>query len=63
MVNFETFDIHNVNEVCCLCQTSITNFLDCNNPAPLDDLEKGGYCCSKCNDTKVIPERLRVANQ
>ena len=60
-INFDTYN--DVEEFCCLCLKSITNISDLNNPAPLDDLEEGGYCCSKCNTEKVIPERLRVANQ
>lgn len=50
---------------CCLCGKEIENeihpitgkvFWDKgNNAEPLSD----GRCCNNCNETKVIPERLR----
>jgi len=43
---------------CCLCKKEIDeigHWKSGHNAEPL----KKGRCCSICNDTKVIPERLR----
>jgi hypothetical protein len=42
---------------CCLCGGPYGPFG--HNAAPLSD----GRCCGGCNDTKVIPARLRGAGQ
>lgn len=43
---------------CCLCKKEIEiigTWEEGNNAQPL----KNGRCCGKCNETKVIPERLK----
>lgn len=40
---------------CVLCNEKIRQGCD-HNPAPLSD---HGRCCSWCNSTRVIPERLK----
>jgi hypothetical protein len=44
---------------CCLCgeeiKPTITGWTEGNNAMPLKD----GRCCSYCNYTKVLPERIR----
>lgn len=42
---------------CCICGRRIDGHG--NNAAPVKD----GVCCDECNATKVIPERLRMANK
>jgi hypothetical protein len=46
-----------VNEICCLCNTKITDFRDSHNPHPLTK-NKEDRCCSKCNNSKVMHARL-----
>jgi len=44
---------------CCLCGNKIETVLgysEGNNAQPL----KNGRCCGRCNQTKVIPKRLRI---
>jgi hypothetical protein len=41
---------------CVLCGVSL-NPRDGNNPYPLAE---DGACCGKCNETKVIPARIRA---
>lgn len=43
-------------DVCILCGAEFTNFFDRNNPWPLSTV---GDCCGTCNQTKVVPERIR----
>ncbi len=47
---------------CCLCGKHSEGWGDKkqfgNNPQPLKD---DGECCDECNNTKVIPERLKQA--
>ena len=43
---------------CCLCEKEIEavgNWTEGNNAQPLKD----NRCCDFCNNTKVIPERIR----
>lgn len=47
-MNKETF-------FCCICGTRINGIG--NNPAPV---AMGGRCCDRCNETVVIPERLKA---
>ena len=55
---------------CCICDIEIDNGMDYHNPTPLgknDSDEKvlqhsGDVCCTYCNITKVIPERLKQVN-
>ena len=42
--------------VCCLCGKEFEGFG--NNPWPID-ISPESRCCDECNDTKVIPERIR----
>ena len=42
---------------CCICETEIDNGMDYHSPAPLG--KSGDVCCTYCNITKVIPERLK----
>lgn len=42
--------------ICVLCGKKFTEWP--NNPRPLSD---HGVCCRECNQTKVIPARLRLA--
>jgi hypothetical protein len=52
---------------CCICDIEIDNGMDYHNPSPLgknDSDEKvlqhsGDVCCTYCNITKVIPERIK----
>ena len=48
--------------VCCLCNEEITPEVSGwkygHNPAPLGETEDD-RCCQVCNNTKVIPARLR----
>ena len=41
---------------CCICGCNILEQYS-NNPWPL---RPSGRCCCLCNDTKVIPARLRI---
>lgn len=47
---------------CCLCggeiQVEPGGWAGGHNPAPLAN-EEGERCCSDCNRSKVVPERLR----
>ena len=45
---------------CCICETEIDNGMDYHNSAPLG--KSGDVCCTYCNITKVIPERLKPHN-
>jgi hypothetical protein len=49
--------------VCCLCEKQCTGYG--NNPAPLVVLAEGDdrRCCNKCNEERVIPERIRDATR
>lgn len=40
---------------CCLCKGVFTGWS--NNAEPL---VKNGQCCKKCDNEKVIPERIRI---
>lgn len=43
---------------CCLCSGEIEKRMDWekgNNALPIED----GRCCDVCNETKVLPERIR----
>lgn len=40
--------------VCCICGKKIEGWG--NNPWPIKD---SGECCSECNYTKVLPERIK----
>ena len=42
---------------CCVCEVEIDNGMDYHNPSPLG--KSGDVCCTYCNITKVIPERLK----
>jgi hypothetical protein len=42
---------------CCLCGGPYADFG--NNPWPVSELEDG-RCCVACNETHVIPARLRL---
>lgn len=46
--------------VCCLCKIAYYGYG--NNPAPLvkDTDENLNRCCDDCNNTKVIPERIKI---
>ncbi len=44
-----------MNKRCVLCGAKIDDRFG-HNPAPL---KNSGRCCSSCNDTKVIPARLK----
>jgi hypothetical protein len=44
----------NPEKDCCLCGESNIEYQ--NNPDPL----KGSICCNICNDTVVIPLRIRI---
>lgn len=44
--------------VCVLCGEEMRDVFDQHNPWPLSNLKRG-RCCTQCNNTKVIPERLR----
>jgi len=46
---------------CALCGVYCVGFG--NNPAPVDQVYKTDLCCDICNDSKVIPERLRRRKQ
>ena len=43
---------------CCLCNGVFTGWS--NNAEPL---VKNGCCCRKCDNEKVIPERIRIHNE
>lgn len=43
-----------MRKICVICGEAFTEFG--NNPAPI---KAKGECCDVCNDTKVIPARLR----
>ena len=43
--------------ICCLCDTETYGWS--NNAEPL---VKNGRCCKKCDNEKVIPERIRIHN-
>ena len=43
---------------CCLCKGVFTGWS--NNAEPLVE---NGQCCKKCDDEKVIPERIRINNE
>ena len=45
---------------CCICEIEIDNGMDYHSPAPLG--KSGDVCCTYCNITKVIPERLKPHN-
>ena len=42
---------------CSICDIEIDNGMDYHNPLPLG--KSGDVCCTYCNITKVIPERLK----
>lgn len=47
---------------CCLCKEEIDvqgNWTEGHNAQPLKD----GRCCTNCNATKVIPERIKRFSQ
>lgn len=44
-------------KTCCICGKEYTGWG--NNPWPI---KHDGYCCDKCNETKVIPARLGLKN-
>ena len=47
-------------KLCCICDESyITGG---HNPYPIFQLSEAKQCCNKCNEKKVIPARMRVAN-
>ncbi len=46
----------NIPKYCCICGKEILG--PGNNPAPV---ATGGRCCDKCNESVVIPERLKNA--
>ena len=43
---------------CCICGKELKNYLDYNNPYPISRNEED-VCCSICNNTIVIPERIK----
>jgi len=45
-----------INYVCCICHKNQVGFG--NNPAPLG--KAGQRCCDECNDSLVIPARIRL---
>ncbi len=45
-------------KICCLCKKEMHEFG--NNPYPLKET---GSCCNVCNYTKVIPARIKKANE
>jgi hypothetical protein len=47
---------HNLLTTCCLCGQKFTGYGNSAYP-----LVEEGYCCSKCNREKVIPERIKLA--
>ncbi len=53
-------EVKQLGFICCLCDERTKgwgeNLQFGNNPAPL---KYEGECCNICNDTKVIPERLK----
>jgi hypothetical protein len=59
--------IANKQMKCCICDIEIDNGMDYHNPSPLGKngrYEKffqhsGDVCCTYCNITKVIPERIK----
>lgn len=44
---------------CCLCGKKLDGEFG-NNPFPL---KEKGSCCNYCNTTKVIPARIKKANE
>jgi len=52
----------NLNNVftCCLCEKQSNGWG--HSPEPLNN-EEDALCCKKCNDEKVIPERIRDATR
>ena len=47
--------MYNVDYICCICGYKFSGYG--NNPSPVVTAE-GARCCDRCNETKVIPERL-----
>ena len=43
-------------KICCICKKIIKDDPYGHNPQPV---KKEGVCCSRCNYTIVIPERLK----
>lgn len=50
----EESDNHCDKKVCCICGKKIEGWG--HNPWPIKD---SGECCSECNYTKVLPERIK----
>ena len=46
-----------MNENCVLCGLAFRHYNAHHNAQPL----AGGDCCTTCNESRVIPERLRLA--
>ena len=46
--------------VCCICGEDSMGYG--NNPYPVVK-DKDAVCCDRCNLTKVIPERMRIARE
>ena len=46
--------MHDEVKKCCICGCEFTGWG--NNPWPV---KEEGVCCDVCNDTKVVPSRLR----
>ena len=40
---------------CAICGVSMDNILDRHNAMPIAD----GWCCTVCNDVRVIPQRVK----
>lgn len=41
---------------CCICKKEIEEYLDSRNAQPI----KNGRCCIECDETIVLPTRLRI---
>lgn len=50
-----------LGDICCLCGRAMFEWG--NNPWPLAELDEHGHnqCCDECNDTKVLPARIVMA--
>lgn len=41
---------------CCICKKEIEEYFDSRNAQPI----KNGRCCIECDETIVLPTRLRI---
>ena len=60
LIKEESIDKLDKSINCNLCNVEMINVHETHNPYPLcNENDQESRCCTNCNSTKVIPERMR----